>query len=256
MKHLLLVAFASYLVVLFVAYFNYRFRVKIWRELLISSVLSLLQLLFVAFVILYLLKFKTILVNFLFVFLFFFNASVISYRRLRPVPYPFWKVFGVIFLSISICSSFILFLFYSIGILNLSANSLIPLSGIITAAGMRSLSLAFRYFKSKIRDLEDVILGMFALGAPDYEVFKFVFKELIDDITVPVRDMFKSAGIVHIPGVMVGLLLSGIFPLKAAIVQFSVLSAMVFQFSFVPALALFSLVSLFGLKIYSGEANE
>jgi putative ABC transport system permease protein len=253
MNRLFFIVLTSYFIILFVAYFNFRFKVKVWRELLVSSVLSLLQLFLIALVIMYLLKLKTPLVNLLFVLVFFFNASVISYRRLRPVPYPFWKVFGVIFLLISLCSSFILFLFYLVGVLKLSANSIIPLAGIITAAGMRSLSLSFRYFKSKVRDLEDVILGMFALGALDREVFKFIFRELLDDITVPMRDMFKSAGIVHIPGVMVGLLLSGIFPLKAAVVQFSVLSAMVFQFSIVPALALFSLVSLFGLKIYPGE---
>ena len=117
---------------------------------------------------------------------------------------------------------------------------------------MRSLSLAFRYFKTRIFDIQDVLPGMFALGATDLQVFLFVFKKLVDDITVPVRDMFRSAGIVHIPGVMVGLLLSGTFPVKAAAVQFAILSTMVFQFTFTPAITLFLFVLLFGFKIYPG----
>jgi putative ABC transport system permease protein len=253
MNHLILTVAASYLLVISVSFIDRVFGVKAWKELLVTSFFSLIQLLLIAFVILYLVKLKLPLINFLFVLFFFFNASWISYRRLRPFPYPFWKVFPIVFLSISLSSSFVLFIFYIVGILNLNANSIIPLAGIITAAGMRSLSLAFRYYRSKLEDLEDVILGMFALGASDLVVFKFIFRELIDDITVPVRDMFRSAGIVHIPGVMVGLLLSGIFPLKAAVVQFSILSAMVFQFSVVPTVALFLLDYLFGLKIIPGR---
>jgi len=253
MKNLLPVVFASYSLILIVSLIDRKFGVRAWRELLVTSVLSLLQLFLIALVILYLLKLELPAVNLLFVLFFYFNASLISYGRLKPFPYPFWKVFPVIFLSISLSSSFLLLVFYLIGILKLTANSLLPLCGIVTAAGMRSLSLAFRYFKAKLRDLEDVILGMFALGAPDVEVFKFIYRELIDDITVPVRDMFRSAGIVHIPGIMVGLLISGVYPLKAAVVQFSILSAMVFQFSIVPTLALFSLISLFGLKFLPKE---
>jgi putative ABC transport system permease protein len=48
--------------------------------------------------------------------------------------------------------------------------------------------------------------------------------------------MFKAAGIVHIPGVMVGLLLAGTPPLKAAAMQFLVLSSMLFSMFFTPVL--------------------
>jgi putative ABC transport system permease protein len=46
--------------------------------------------------------------------------------------------------------------------------------------------------------------------------------------------MLKAAGIVHIPGVMVGLLLAGTPPLKAAAMQFLVLASMLFSMFFTP----------------------
>lgn len=256
MGHFLKIILISYLFILLVIAIDFKFKSGMWRELLISSLLSLIQLFTVALVILYLLKLKITALDFGVVLLFFFNASLIAYRRLKPFPYSTLKTFSIIFLSISAISTFSLFSLYLAGILKPTPTSLIPLAGIVTAAGMRSLSLAFRYFKRRLFDLQDILLGMFALGATDLQVFGYVFRNLIDDITVPVRDMFRSAGIVHIPGVMVGLLLSGVFPLKAAAVQFAVLSTMVFQFTFTPAVALFFLVSLFGLKIYPGGENE
>ena len=237
----------SYTFVLAVILFDRKFSVGLWRELLTSSLLSLLQLILIGFVILFFLKLRHPLYNFLFVLFFYFNASLISLKRFN-LPFSKLKTFLLIFISISTLSTFALFLLYLAGILKPKATSIIPLAGIVTAAGMRSLSLAFKYYGTRLKDLEEIVLGMAALGAPDIEIFKFVFRQLIDDITVPVRDMFRSAGIVHIPGVMVGLLLAGVFPLKAALVQFAILSTMVFQFTFTPAFALILLVFIFGIK--------
>ncbi len=255
MEQLVLTIAISYLFVLLVIVFDLKFHSGMWRELLFSSFLSLIQLFAIAFVILYLLKLNISFLNFGVVLLFFFNASLIAYRRLRPFPYSTLRAFSTILFSISMTSFFSLFLLYLAGILKPTPTSLIPLAGIVTAAGMRSLSLAFRYFKTRLFDLQDILLGLFALGASELHVFRFLFKNLIDDITVPVRDMFRSAGIVHIPGVMVGLLLSGVFPVKAAAVQFAILSTMVFQFTFTPAITLFLFVLLFGFKIYPGGSN-
>jgi len=246
---LLLTVAVSYLFVVAVVLFDRRFKVGKGRELLYTSLLSLAQLIFIAFVILYLLKLKLPWLNLCVVLFFYFNASLIALKRFQLKAYSRLKVFLIVFSTVSLISTLSLFLLYLAGVLKLKANSLIPLAGIVTAAGMRSLSLAFRYFKTRLADLSDVLLGMFALGASDFAVFTFLFRQIIDDITTPVRDMFRSAGIVHIPGVMVGLLVAGVFPLKAAIVQFAILSVMVFQFTFVPSAALALLVLLFGLKL-------
>ncbi|WP_457681639.1 ABC transporter permease [Thermovibrio sp.] len=243
---LLLVSYAFIALTLF---FDGKFSVGLRRELLTSSFLSLIQLLLIGFVILFFLKEGRPWLNLIFVLFFYFNAALIALKRLRA-PFPKVKSFVIVFSSLSALTTFSLFLLFLAGVLTLKATSIIPLAGIVSAAGMRSLSLAFKYFVRRVKDLEDALLGMAALGAGSRELFNFILKEIIDDITVPVRDMFRSAGIVHIPGVMVGLLLAGVFPLKAALVQFLILSTMVFQFTFTPTITLGLFTAVFGFKIF------
>ncbi|TCK06389.1 ABC transporter permease [Phorcysia thermohydrogeniphila] len=245
----LLIVTLSYLLILAVVLLDRKFEIGLWRELLTSSVLSLIQLIGVGFVILFLFKLQLKAVYPLFILLFYVNAAIISTKRFTFKGYSKRTGFLISFISIaSISSVSLLFLFLS-GILKIKANSIIPLAGIVTAAGMRSLSLAFKYYATRLKDLEDIIVSMAALGASDTQIFKFIFREIINDVTIPTRDMLRSAGIVHIPGVMVGLLLAGTLPLKAAVIQFAILATMIFQFFFVPSLALFTLIATCGLKI-------
>jgi len=245
----LLTVVLSYLLILAVTLLDRKFEIGLWRELLTSSFLSLFQLIGIGFVILFLLKLKLKAVYPAFILLFYVNAAIISSRRFNFKGYKKKTGFLVSFISISSVSSVSLLFLFLGGVLKVEANSTIPLAGIVTAAGMRSLSLAFKYFATRLKDLEDIVVGMAALGASDIQIFKFIFRELINDVTIPVRDMLRSAGIVHIPGVMVGLLLAGTLPLKAAVVQFAILATMIFQFFFVPSLALFTLVATEGLKV-------
>jgi putative ABC transport system permease protein len=207
---------------------------KMFKDILISSLLALSNLLLISFVLIYLLKLHSTFVNFTVVFLFFVNASFIAAKRFKLGFYNFFSTF----LSISVTSSIVLFILFLAGILKLKANSLIPIAGMVSAAGMRGISLSFAYYKSKLKDLEELILNFAALGAGKKEIFKFLFKDIINNSTVVIRDMLKAAGIVHIPGVMVGLLIAGIFPIKAAIIQFGLLSSMLFMFIFAPSIAM------------------
>ncbi|RUM43254.1 MAG: hypothetical protein DSY34_00350 [Desulfurobacterium sp.] len=247
--HELTIILFAYLLIIAVVLFDIKTGIGFWKDILVASILSIVQLIGIGFVILFLLKLKLESLNLIFVILFFINASLIALRRFSFKAYSKLKGFFIVLFSISTVSTISLLTLYTAGILHLKANSIIPLAGIIAAAGMRSLSLSFSYYKTRLRDLEEIILGMAALGAGDIEIFKFIFRELILDITAPVRDMLRSSGIVHIPGVMVGLLIAGILPVKAAVIQFAILSTMIFQFTFVPTITLFLLVKLYGLKI-------
>jgi len=247
--HELTIVLFAYLLIIAVVLFDIKTGIGFWKDILVASILSIVQLIGIGSVILLFLKLKLENLNLMFVTLFFINASFIALRRFQFKAYSKLKGFLIILFSISTVSTISLLTLYTAGILHFKASSIIPLAGIVAAAGMRSLSLSFSYYKTRLRDLEETILGMAALGAGDIEIFKFIFRELILDITAPVRDMLRSSGIVHIPGVMVGLLIAGVSPVKAAVVQFAILSIMIFQSIFVPAITLFLLVKLYGLKI-------
>jgi putative ABC transport system permease protein len=68
--------------------------------------------------------------------------------------------------------------------------------------------------------------------------------------------MFKAAGIVHIPGVMVGLLMAGVNPLKAAAMQFLVLSSMLFSMFFTPVIFFSLLTKLEGIFLIDERTKD
>ncbi|WP_457564546.1 ABC transporter permease [Caminibacter sp.] len=228
------IIFFSFLLIIAVLIFDLYSNTKLFKDILISSLLALFNLLLISFILIYLLKLHSLTVNFIVVFLFFINASFIATRRYKLNFYNFISTF----IAISLTATIALFTLYFAGILKLKTNSLIPISGMVTAAGMRAIVLSFSYYKSKLKDMQELILNFLALGATKKEVFKFLFRDILHNSTVVIRDMLKAAGIVHIPGVMVGLLIAGIFPLKAAIIQFSLLSSMLFMFVFAPSIVM------------------
>jgi len=239
----------SYMFVFTVILFDRRFGIGLWKDVLSASILSLIQLAGIGFVLIFLLRLKSHAVNFSIVLVMLVNASLISMRRFRFKSYDRRKVLILIVFVLLSTASIILSGYFLTGVIDLSPTKLIPMSGLVIASGMRALSFSINSFMTKLRDTEEIVVGMVALGASDIQAFSYIFRDLLSDVTVPMRDMLRSSGIVHIPGIMVGLLMAGALPLKAAIVQFLILVSMLFEFTFAPSIFLFLLIKLFGLKI-------
>ncbi len=253
---LLLFLALSYTLILIVVLVDRFFDLGIWKEVARSSVLSLLQLLAIAAILIFLLKLHSKLLTLNLALLMAFNASLIAINRFKFRSYSRKKILLLIYFSIVSVTSLLIIPMFLVGFVNFSPTKFIPMCGIIIAAGMRSLTLSLSIYTSKLRDLEEVIVSMLALGARDVDVSRFILKDVLRDATVPVRDMLKAAGIVHIPGIMVGLLMAGVFPLRAAVIQFTVLSSILFEYLLVASLFMFLWVKFFGLKLdFGGKAN-
>ena len=239
----------AYGLILAVIFFDIKNGYGVWRELLPVSVLSFLQLTFIGFVILYLTTIKSNLLNFFVILFMTVNAAFIASKRFQLKAYkPLW-VFVCSFFAIA-GINYLLLLFYGfIGVLKMEAHMLIPFAGLLIAAGMRSISLFSQYLTDLLLKEKDILEGMFALGAPDSTVRNYLLKKAIPLTTVVIRDMLKAAGIVHIPGVMVGLLMAGTHPLIAATMQFLVLASMLFSMFFTPIVFYYLITSIRGIYL-------
>jgi len=239
----------AYGLILAVIFFDIKNGYGVWKELLPVSVLSFLQLTFIGFVILYLTTIKSNLFNFLVILFMTVNAAFIASKRFQLKAYkPLW-VFVYSFLAIA-GINYLLLLFYGfIGVLKMEAHMLIPFAGLLIAAGMRSISLFSQYLTDLLLKEKDILEGMFALGAPGSVVRNYLLKKAIPLTTVVIRDMLKAAGIVHIPGVMVGLLMAGTHPLIAATMQFLVLASMLFSMFFTPIVFYYLITSFRGIYL-------
>ncbi|WP_297444966.1 ABC transporter permease [Desulfurobacterium sp.] len=239
----------SYTFILFVILFDRKMEIGLWKELAVNSILSLIQLIGIGAILIFLLKFNSKLMTLSIIIVMNFNASWIALSRFKLKSYEKNKIFCLIFLTILIVTLTVMGPLLSIGFVTFKPTKIIPMCGIIVAGGMRALSLSFNFYKARLGDLEDFIVSLAAIGASDMKIFSIIFKEILKNATIPMRDMMKAAGIVHIPGIMVGLLMAGTFPLKAAIIQFTVLSSMLFEYTLVPTMFMLLWINIFGLKI-------
>ncbi|HID79872.1 MAG TPA: ABC transporter permease [Aquifex aeolicus] len=245
----------AYLLILAVVFFDFKNRIGVWKELLPTSVSSFIQLLLVAVVILYLVKVKNVGLALLLILVMTFNASFIASRRFKLSAYPKWGVFIAAFVAIAVVNYFLLVIYTVLNILKVAPQQIVPFAGLLLAAGMRSVSLFSQYLKDLITAEKEILEGMFALGSSPAEVREYLLKKAIPLATVVIRDMLKAAGIVHIPGVMVGLLLAGTPPLVAATMQFLVLASMLFSMFFTPIIFFTLLTKLQGIFLEKEETT-
>ena len=239
----------AYLLIFSVALYDFKNRIGVWKELLPVSVLSFIQLFLIGFVILYLIRWDNKLLNLLVVLIMTLNASFIASKRFDLKGYSRSFVILSALGAIASINYLLLFLYNLFSVISLKANMFVPFAGLLIAAGMRSISLFSQYIKDLLIKERNILEGFYALGASDSYVKGYLLKKAIPLTTVVIRDMLKAAGIVHIPGVMVGLLLAGSHPIFAASMQFLVLSSMLFSMFFTPVVFFMLITSLGGMKL-------
>jgi putative ABC transport system permease protein len=117
-----------------------------------------------------------------------------------------------------------------LGVINTAITTLIPVGSMLIANAMNTNGLALNRFRSDVLAHVGEIETALALGAdPRQSVAEYV-QESFEASLIPAIDSLRSLGIVWIPGLMDGMLLSGSRPIYAAIYQFVVL-AMIFAAS-------------------------
>jgi putative ABC transport system permease protein len=111
----------------------------------------------------------------------------------------------------------------------------------IIANAMNTNALALERFRSEVESHVGEIESALALGAaPDVSVSRAVQQSFSASL-IPALNNLRSLGLVWIPGLMAGMVLSGSSPLYAAIYQFVVI-AMIFASSGLTSLISTSLI--------------
>ncbi|MGC2112733.1 MAG: ABC transporter permease [Candidatus Korobacteraceae bacterium] len=110
------------------------------------------------------------------------------------------------------------------GVIDTAITSLIPVGSMIIANAMNTNGLALNRFRSEVLAHAGEIETALALGATPPETVARYAESSIHSSLIPAIDNLRSLGIVWIPGLMTGMLLSGSSPLYAAIYQFVVIA--------------------------------
>jgi len=153
-------------------------------------------------------------------------AGGISARRAKGIP----GSYRISTYAIACGAGSIIVLMTSLGVIDTAITALIPVGSMLIANAMNTNGLALNRFRSDVLAHIGEIETALSLGAdPRQSVAPYV-QASFEASLIPAIDSLRSLGIVWIPGLMAGMLLSGARPVYAAIYQFVVL-AMIFAAS-------------------------
>src|SRR5205807_6457638 len=137
-----------------------------------------------------------------------------------------------------------------LGVIDTPITALVPVGSMLIANAMNTNGLALNRLRADVLAHVGEIEPALALGADSGSSVAPYLQASMEASLIPAVDSLRSLGIVWIPGLMAGMLLSGSRPLYAAIYQFVVL-AMIFAAS-----GLTSLVSTFLVRARIFSAAE
>jgi putative ABC transport system permease protein len=153
-------------------------------------------------------------------------AAATSARRARKVP----GALQVSIVAIGAGAGSVVALMALAGVLEPRVLVIVPVGSMLVANAMNSNTLALERFRSEVAAHAREVEAALALGAsPEVAVAPYAQSSFGASL-IPAIDNLRSLGIVWIPGLMTGMVLSGTPPLQAAIYQFVIL-AMIFASS-------------------------
>lgn len=130
-------------------------------------------------------------------------------------------IFSIITGSLA-CISFFFFFVLRVPMLS-NPQYFIPIAGMLVGNSMTALSLAARQVVEKVKTEKDVLELALMLGANSKDALKKITDEAFESAILPTLNSMLGTGIVFLPGLMTGQILSGISPIIAIKYQIAIM---------------------------------
>jgi len=205
-------------------------------QLVVGAIRCLAQLMLVGYVIRYIFELDSAWVVLAVILVMIAAGGWIASRRVeRPLP----GLFTLSALSIGV-TSFLGLFFVSAAVIHVepwfAPRYLIPLAGMVVGNAMNSAALAAERLDSELRHRRREIETLLALGATPSQASKDAGRAAVRACMIPNINALLSIGVVHLPGMMTGQILSGTSPLMAVRYQLVIMYAIVFAAALTAAL--------------------
>lgn len=201
---------ASLLVVIALV-FSYWQKLKLEKDIIISMVRAVIQLVAIGFVLEWVFGmdspwFTTFLLLFMAI-----NAAYNAGRRGKGIEHGF----QISFVAIMAGTVITLVVLVLTDIVKYTPQHMIPIGGMIISNAMVALGLCYKNMRSGFVDKRSEIEAKLALGADTNLASADIVRDSIRTGMIPTIDSAKTLGIVSLPGMMTGLILAGASPLMA-----------------------------------------
>lgn len=108
---------------------------------------------------------------------------------------------------------------FGLGIFPLQARTLVPIAGMMIGNSMTATVLVARRLVDELRDKRNEVEARLALGQPSREAAIPYLRTALRSAISPQIETTKATGLVFLPGAMTGLILAGVPPVQAVLVQ-------------------------------------
>lgn len=225
------------------------FSKNLWKDFVIGGIRAGGQLLIIGFLLQYILKLKSPFYVFLIIFVMILIGTYEAYKRQKLKTknrklaiYTFYSLI----ISYSVVSFFMMFVILKLTPF-FNPRYIIPMSGMIIGNSMNSVSVALNAFNKSIKDNIDKIETSLSLGATPYIAVKESLQSSFKLAMMPKINSLMITGLVQLPGMMSGQIISGTLPTTAIKYQYVILLLITSGAGFAVMLALFlNFRSLFG----------
>ena len=146
-------------------------------------------------------------------------AAITVQRRAPAVP----GLFRVALTAEVLTAVISLGVIFGLGIFPLEARTLVPVAGMILGNALSAAVLAARRLVEEFTDKRDELEARLALGCPSTEAARPYLRVVLRTAMTPQIESTKAVGLVFLPGAMTGLVLAGVDPVDAVLVQLALM---------------------------------
>lgn len=189
-------------------------RLRIYMESFTASLRAIFQLLIVGSILLAVFKADSVYIN---TSVLAGMIAIAAYTSSQRTNLP--GVGRVALLTIAATSTLVILPMLIFGVFESASRFLIPISGMIIGNAMNSTSLALERLDREIKNNREEIEAYLSLGLDPKTATKEYVTASVTASLIPRLNGLKTTGIVHIPGLMTGMVLSGQDPILAAELQ-------------------------------------
>ena len=142
-------------------------------------------------------------------------AAWTAHRRAPSIP-GLVPVAGAAFLAAAAVTMLVLF---GLQVFPLTARTLVPMAGLIIGNAMTSTVLAGNRLQEEFADKRAEIEARLALGQSSRDAARPYLRGVLRSALTPQIETTKATGLVFLPGAMTGLIIAGVPPVQAVLVQ-------------------------------------
>lgn len=216
----------GFLIMLLPAWILWKYRTGLNRKLLTASIRMVLQLLFVGYYLEYLFLYDNPWINaaWIFVMVVVADFATIDRSELKRKSSVLIPIFGATFLGIVIIDLFFLEAVIQLPKF-LAAQYTIPITGMVLGNCLRSNVIGINAFYYSLAEQKERYQFYLACGATRQEALQSFISEALQKSANPTLASMATIGLVSLPGMMTGQILSGSSPMIAIKYQIMIMVA-------------------------------